>query len=50
MKKQDIKALLTASQGKNLLFLGKEGVFIIKEIERFLKPYGIGIATDLKVV
>lgn len=47
MKKQDIKALLAASQGKNLLFLGKEGVFTVKEIERFLKPYGMGIAADL---
>ena len=40
-EKQTLKQLLEASEGKKLLFLGKEGIFTEKERERFLKKYRI---------
>jgi hypothetical protein len=40
-QKADLKTLLENAKGKKLLFLGKEGIFTDKEIERFLKPYGV---------
>ncbi|MCF6205520.1 MAG: hypothetical protein L3J47_01310 [Sulfurovum sp.] len=40
-QKPTLTALLENSKNKKLLFLGKEGIFTQKEIDRFLKPYGI---------
>jgi hypothetical protein len=39
--KQTLPELLTASQGKKILFLGREGIFTAKEVERFLKKYDV---------
>jgi hypothetical protein len=46
-QKPDLRDLLESAEGKKLLFLGKEGIFTAKEIERFLKPYHITITQDL---
>ncbi len=40
-EKTTLKQLLETSEGLKLLFLGKEGIFTAKEIERFLKKYKI---------
>lgn len=42
MKREQLYELLTHASGKNLLFLGREATYTKKEIERFLKKYGIG--------
>jgi hypothetical protein len=51
MKKQDLKALLEHSEGKKILFLGKEGTYTTQEINRFLKKYKLtrvkGIEKDI---
>ncbi len=47
-EKTTIKDLLEASEGKKLLFLGKEGMFTAKEVERFLKKYKITMTADLE--
>ncbi|MFT7824026.1 MAG: hypothetical protein ABXS92_04620 [Sulfurimonas sp.] len=39
MKKQDLKELLEQSEGKKILFLGKEGIYTTQEIDRYLKKY-----------
>ncbi len=41
MRKQTLSELLASSQGKKLLFLGREGVFTKEEITRFLKKINI---------
>ncbi len=38
--------LLESSQGKKILFLGREGIFTVKEIARFLKKYDIAMTAD----
>jgi len=43
--KQTLPELLEASQGKKILFLGREGIFTAKEVARFLKKYGVTITT-----
>ncbi|AKF24766.1 hypothetical protein YH65_04720 [Sulfurovum lithotrophicum] len=40
-EKPTLKQLLEVSEGKKLLFLGKEGIFTEKEVARFLKKYKI---------
>ena len=47
-EKPILKQLLESSEGKKLLFLGKEEIFTAKEIERFLKKYKITIAKHLE--
>ncbi len=43
--KQTLPELLEASQGKKILFLGREGIFSAKEVVRFLKKYGVTMTT-----
>ena len=45
-EKLTLPKLLESSQGKKILFLGREGIFTVKEIARFLKPYGVTITAD----
>jgi len=40
-KKLTLEALLAASEGKKILFLGREGLFTDREIERFLKKFKV---------
>jgi hypothetical protein len=47
-EKTTLKQLLETSEGKQILFLGKEGIFTAKEIERFLKKYKIITTTYLE--
>jgi len=47
-EKPTLKQLLETSEGKKLLFLGKEGIFSEKEIARFLKPYKIAVTKYLE--
>jgi len=47
-EKPTLKQLLEASEGKKLLFLGKEGIFTEKEVERFLKKYKITVTKYLE--
>ena len=42
--KKPLEAILKESSGQKLLFLGRESLFTHKEIERFLKPYGITLS------
>ena len=45
-EKPSLETLLTASEGKKLLFLGRETIFTKDEIARFLKKYKITMTTD----
>jgi len=47
-EKSTLKQLLETSEGKKLLFLGKEGIFSEKEIARFLKPHKIAVTKYLE--
>ena len=47
-EKTTLKQLLETSEGKQILFLGKEGIFTVKELERFLKKYKITISKYLE--
>ncbi len=48
MKTEELKQLLQNSSNKKILFIGREGIFTTKEIERFLKPYKIERVTTLQ--
>jgi len=41
-----LEALLAASEGKKILFLGREGVFTDKETARFLKKFKLSITRE----
>ena len=47
-EKPTLKALLETSEGKKLLFLGKEEIFTSKERERFLKRFKVTPTTFLE--
>ena len=44
--KQILPELLASSQGKKILFLGREGIFTANEIARFLKQYGVTMTAN----
>lgn len=46
--KQTLSEVLAVSEGRSLLFLGREGIFTHDEIARFLKKYGITTTTYLE--
>ncbi len=47
-EKPSLETLLSTSEGKKLLFLGREGMFTKDEITRFLKKYDITITKYLE--
>ena len=47
-EKQTLVSLLENAEGKKLLFLGREGIFTQKEIERFLKKYNVAMTNMLE--
>lgn len=44
-EKPTLKTLLETSKGKKILFLGREGIFTKKEVERFLKKFDLGMTS-----
>ena len=46
-KKPSLETLLSSSEGKSFLFLGREGIFTKEEIARFLKKDGISMTKYL---
>ncbi len=47
-EKPSLETLLSTSEGKKILFLGREGIFTKDEIARFLKKYGITVTKYLE--
>ncbi len=45
-KKMTLETLLEASEGKKILFLGREGIFTDRETERFLKKFKISMTRE----
>ncbi|WP_295418073.1 hypothetical protein [Sulfurovum sp.] len=45
-EKPTLKTLLETSQGRKVLFLGREGIFTAKEAERFLKKYDVAMTSN----
>lgn len=46
MKKLTLKELLQSNKNKKILFLGREGIFTVEEIQRFLNKYDIAMVSD----
>jgi len=46
--KPKLEALLKDSKGSKILFLGKEGVFTRKEVQRFLKGFGLTMVENIE--
>ena len=47
-EKTTLKQLLETSEGRQILFLGKEGMFTAKEVARFLKKYKVTMTQYLE--
>jgi hypothetical protein len=48
MIKPTLQELLTSNKSRKILFLGREGLFTVQEIERFLKRYSITMTKTLE--